>query len=194
MKKINILNSFYKRENFYFRANFLIMKKLLFTLLLSIFPLISFAQNSDSLKLGKSNREFFIKGDQKFKFSEYKKVFTNPEALNYMKKANTNSTVSQIFGAIGGGFIGFGLAKQILRTKTAYHNGVAYKVKDKSGWGLVGIGAGFVGIGIPFAISSGKNMKKAVDTQNQNPEGGEAKTASYRLDITGNSIGLSYNF
>ncbi|NPA09597.1 MAG: hypothetical protein GXO46_11475 [Chlorobi bacterium] len=170
------------------------MKKLLFTLLLSIFPLISFAQNSDSLKLGKSNREFFIKGDQKFKFSEYKKVFTNPEALNYMKKANTNSTVSQIFGAIGGGFIGFGLAKQILRTKTAYHNGVAYEVKDKSGWGLVGIGAGFVGIGIPFAISSGKNLKKAVDTQNQNPEGGEAKTASYRLDITGNSIGLSYNF
>lgn len=62
------------------------MKKLLFSLILSIIPLISFAQNSDSLTLGKSNREFFIKGDQKFKFSEYKKVFTNTEALNYRKK------------------------------------------------------------------------------------------------------------
>lgn len=89
------------------------MKKLLFSLILSIIPLISFAQNSDSLTLGKSNREFFIKGDQKFKFSEYKKVFTNTEALNYMKKANTNSTVSQIFAAIGGGLIGYGLVKKL---------------------------------------------------------------------------------
>jgi hypothetical protein len=29
------------------------MKKIVFTLILSIFPLISFAQNSDSLRIGK---------------------------------------------------------------------------------------------------------------------------------------------
>ncbi len=168
------------------------MKKLLFTLLLSIFPLISFAQNSDSLKLGKSNREFFIKGDQKFRFSEYKKVFTNPEALNYMKKANTNGTVSQIFGAIGGAFVGYGLVKEITRNKTVYYNGVAVKKKESGGWGFVGIGLGAIGIGIPFALSSGKNLKKAVETQNSGIS--EPKTASYRLDISGNSIGLTYNF
>ena len=170
------------------------MKKLLFTILLSIFPLVVFAQHSDSLKLGKSNREFFIKGDQTFKFSEYRKVFTHPEALGYMKKSNTNSTVAQVFGAIGGGFIGFGLAKEIFRNKTAYHNGVAYKVKDKSGWGLIGIGVGAIGIGIPFAISAKKNLQKAVDTQNQNLGTNETKATSYRLDIRGNSIGLTYNF
>jgi hypothetical protein len=170
------------------------MKKLLFSIILSIIPLISFAQNSDSLKLGKSNREFFIKGDQKFKFSEYKKVFTNPEALHYMKKANTNSTISQVFGAIGGGFIGYGLVKEITRNKTVYMNGVAIKKKESGGWGLMGIGLGAIGIGIPFAISSGKNMKKAIDTQNQNPGTSETKATSYRLDISGNSIGFTYSF
>lgn len=163
-------------------------------MLLSIFPVISFAQNSDSLKLGKSNREFFIKGDQKFKFSEYKKVFTNPEALNYMKKANTNSTVSQIFGAIGGGLIGYGLVKEVTKNKTVYNNGVAIKKKESGGWGLIGIGLGAVGIGIPFALNSGKNMKRAIDTQNKNPGTAETKATSYRLDISGNSIGLTYNF
>lgn len=167
------------------------MKKLLFILLVSIFPLFSFAQNSDSLKLGKSNREFFIKGDQKYKFSEYKKVFTNPEALNYMKKANTNSTVSQVFGAIGGAFIGFGLAKEITKNKTVYYNGVAVKEKKSGGWGLVGVGLGAIGVGIPFAVSAGKNLKKAVNTQNQ---AAENKSTSYRLDIRGNGVGLSYNF
>lgn len=163
-------------------------------MLLSIFPLISFAQNSDSLKLGKSNREFFIKGDQKFKFSEYKKVFTNPEALSYMKKSNTNGTVAQVFAGIGGAFIGYGLVKEVTRSKTVYSNGVAIKKKESGGWGLVGIGLGAVGIGIPFAISSGKNLKKAMEIQNQNPVTNETKVTSYRLEISGSGIGLAYNF
>ncbi|MCE3075345.1 hypothetical protein [Chryseobacterium gwangjuense] len=170
------------------------MKKLFFIMLLSIFPLISFAQNSDSLKLGKSNREFFIKGDQKFKFSEYKKVFTNPEALSYMKKSNTTGTVAQVFAGIGGAFVGYGLVKEITRNKTVYSNGVAIKKKESGGWGLIGIGLGAVGIGIPFAISSGKNLKKAMETQNQNPGTNETKATSYRLEISGSSIGLAYNF
>jgi hypothetical protein len=62
------------------------MKKIVFTLILSIFPLISFAQNSDSLRIGKTSRAFFIKDGQTYKASEYKKVFTNTEALHYMKK------------------------------------------------------------------------------------------------------------
>jgi hypothetical protein len=170
------------------------MTKFLLTLLLSAFSLSAFAQNSDSLTLGKSNREFFIKGDQKYKFSEFKKVFTNPEALSYMKKSNTNGTVAQIFGAVGGAFVGYGLVKEITRNKTVYYNGVAIKKKEKGGWGLIGIGLGAVGIGIPFAISSGKNLKKAIKTQNEADSNETKKTASYRLDIGGNGVGLSYNF
>ncbi|MCL8536340.1 hypothetical protein M9991_05625 [Chryseobacterium gallinarum] len=170
------------------------MKNFLCALLVSLFFMSTSAQVSDSLKLGKTNREFFIKGDQQYKFSEYKKVFTNPEALAYMKKANTNSTVSQVFAAVGGGFIGFGLAKELLRNKTVYRNGIAYKEKQAGGWGLIGIGLGCVGVGIPFAISAGKNLKKAVDTQNQGAGSDESKVTSYRLDIRGNGIALSYNF
>ncbi|WP_294243738.1 hypothetical protein [uncultured Chryseobacterium sp.] len=35
-----------------------------------------------------------------------------------------------------------------------------YKIKDKSGWGLIGIGAGAIGIGIPFAIGAKKICRK----------------------------------
>jgi len=170
------------------------MTKFLLTLLLSAFSLSAFAQNSDTLTLGKSNREFFIKGDQKYKFSDYKKVFNNPEALSYMKKSNTNATVAQIFGAVGGAFVGYGLVKEVTKNKTVYNNGVAIKKREKGGWGLIGIGLGAVGIGIPFAVSSGKNLKKAINTQNQSDAKDETKTTSYRLDIGGSGIGLSYNF
>lgn len=170
------------------------MKLLFSTLFMSFFFISTSAQVSDSLQLGKNTREFFIKGDQKFKFSEYKKVFTNPEALGYMKKSNTNGTVAQIFGAIGGGFVGFGLAKEIFKTKIIHQNGMTYKQKDKGGWGLVGIGLGAIGIGIPFAISASKNLKKAVNTQNQSIGTDETKKTSYKLDLSGNSVGVTYSF
>ena len=170
------------------------MKRILFTLILSVIPFISYAQDFDSLKLGKSSREFFIKGDQKFKFSEYKKVFTNDEALKYMKKSNSNSTIAQIFGGIGGGLIGFGLVKEITKNKKTYSNGVVIERKESGGWGLIGIGLGAIGIGIPFALSSSKNLKKAVETQNSANSNKSSKTTSYRLDISGSGVGLSYNF
>lgn len=174
------------------------MKKIVFTLILSIFPLISFAQNSDSLRIGKTSRAFFIKDGQTYKASEYKKVFTNTEALHYMKKARTNSTVSQIFGGIGGGLMGFGLARALSGgDKETYQNGVLIKEKQNGNWGLVLAGLGFVGVGIPFAISSGKNIKKAVKTQNEADQASpttDSKTTSYRFEIGGNGIALSYNF
>lgn len=171
------------------------MTKYLFTLFVSTFSVYTFAQNSDTLRIGKSNREFFIKGNQTYKASEFKKVFTNTEALNYMKKARANSTLSQIFGGIGGGLMGFGMARALSGgDKEVYMNGVLIKEKQKGNWGLVGIGLGVVGIGIPFAISSGKNLKKAFKTQNEADSGESAKTTSYRLDIGGNGVGLSYNF
>lgn len=171
------------------------MKKLSVAIAFSMTAL-TYAQHSDTIVLGKTNREFFIKGDQKYKFSEYKKVFTNPEALSYMRKSNTNGSIAQVFGAIGGGFIGYGLAQELFKTKTVYINGVAYKQKQKGGWGLVGIGLGAIGVSIPLAISAGKNMKKAIRTQNDadaNPSAETPKT-SYRLDVNGNGVGLTYNF
>ncbi len=140
---------------------------------------------------------FSSKDDQKYRFSEYKKVFTNPEALGYMRKSNTNGTVAQVFGALGGAFMGYGLAQELFfKKQTAYHNGVAYEIKRRGGWGIAGIGLGMVGVSIPFAIGACKNMKKAIRTQNDADAQSTAETpkTSYRLDVSGNSVGLTYNF
>lgn len=171
------------------------MKKILFIAALSTTAIV-YAQH-DTIVLGTTNREFFIKGDQKYRFSEYKKVFTNPEALAYMRKSNTNGTVAQVFGALGGAFMGYGLAQELFfKKQTAYHNGVAYEIKRRGGWGIAGIGLGMVGVSIPFAIGAGKNMKKAIRTQNDADAQSTAETpkTSYRLDVNGNGVGLTYNF
>lgn len=169
--------------------------KILFTILLSFLSTIAYCQNSDSLTLGKGNNDFFVKGNQKYRLSEYKKVFTNAEALQYMKKARTNSTVSQVFGGIGGAFMGFGLGRAISGgNKTVTQNGMVIKEKAKGTWGFIGAGLGIVGIGIPFALSSNKNLKKAVNAQNKSSENVETKATSYRFEIGGNGIALSYNF
>ncbi|MBD8083304.1 hypothetical protein [Chryseobacterium caseinilyticum] len=168
---------------------------ILFALLLSS---NLFSQTTDTLSLGKTGREFFIKGNQKYKASEYKSVFTNQEALAYMKKSRTNNAVSQVFGVMGGGLVGWGLATAISGKKTV-QNGMVIKEQAKGGWGLVGAGVGLIGIAIPFAIGSSKNLKNAVKTQNnadRNSTEAENTHASrfYKLEIGGNGVGLSYNF
>lgn len=170
------------------------MKKYYFVLLTGLFSTFMFSQNSDTLTLGKSKREFFIKGEEKFKLSEYKKVITNPEALSYMKKSNTNGTFAQIFAAIGGGFIGYGLVKEVTKNKTVYVNGAKIEKKEKGGWGLIGIGLGSIGVAIPFGVSANKNLKKAVQAQNSANTAEKAKTNSYSLNIHGNGVSLTYNF
>ncbi|MDH6251815.1 hypothetical protein M2347_001542 [Chryseobacterium sp. H1D6B] len=172
------------------------MKNRLLALFLSTFSLLSFAQKSDSLKLGKTNREFFIKGGQSYKFSEYKKVFTNPQALEYMKKANSNSTLGQIFGFTGGAFMGFGIVKALQKDKVNYINygygTIALTQKrNQGGWALAGIGAGVSVIGIVVSGKANKNLKKAVDTENGTVT---ANTAYYKVGFTGDGVALSYNF
>lgn len=175
-----------------------IMKNLSLLLFAFLFSSNLFSQTTDTLSLGKTGREFFIKGNQKYKSSEYKKVFTNPEALAYMKKSRTNNAVSQVFGVMGGGLVGWGLASAISGKKTV-QNGVVIKEQAKGGWGLVGAGVGLIGIAIPFAIGSSKNLKNAVKAQNNaDRNGSEVQNTHasnfYKLESGGNGIGLSYNF
>ncbi len=159
------------------------MKKLLFLFAIAIYCL-SFSQVSIS-------RNKLVKDGQTYKFSEYEKVFKSQEAINYFSKARTNRTVGDVFGGIGGGFLGFGLVRALSGgDKTTYVNG--QKVTQKTtGWGFVGIGAGLIGIGIPFALAANKNAKKALEVEN-----GE-KTAFqpyFKVESSGTGIALSYNF
>lgn len=144
----------------------------------------------------KFEKNKLMKDGQTYKLKDYKEVFDIPEAENHFKKARTNSTVSQIFAASGGGFIGYGVSRLLLGDPPAqspsYSNPVVQKKRDKSGyWGLVGIGVGLVGIGIPFALSAEKNAKKAIAFEN-----GEtlAFQPHFKLETAGNGFALSYNF
>ncbi|WP_326981077.1 hypothetical protein VUJ46_12400 [Chryseobacterium sp. MYb264] len=133
-----------------------------------------------------------LKDGQEYRMTEYEKVFQNTEAKHYFQKYRTNSTVSMIFGGIGGGCMGFGLARALSggdKTVTDQY-GKQHKTETK-GWGLVGIGAGLVAIAIPFALSSKKNFDKALNAEN------ETSTAFYpyfKLEGSGNGMALSYNF
>lgn len=131
---------------------------------------------------------------QSYRSKDYKQVFQNEEALNYFKKARINNSVGNIFGFAGGGFMGFGLARLLSGNKTTIitNNGTeTIKTDNSNGWALMGIGAGLVGIGIPFALSSKKNADKAIQIEN-----GETTTFKpyFKIETSGTALALSYNF
>lgn len=136
-----------------------------------------------------------IKNGESYKFSQYDQVFTNSVAKDYFKKSRSNSTIGNIFGGIGGGCIGFGLARALSGgNNNKVSDGINTYVikKDNSGaWSLVGIGAGLIGIGIPFALAANKNAEKAIAIEN-----GEsvAFIPYFQIETAANGLALSYNF
>lgn len=136
-----------------------------------------------------------IKDGQSYKISQYREVFSNAEAQTYFKKARTNSTVGSIFAGLGGGVMGFGLARALSGNKATVstpHGTQTIKQDNGPAWTAVGIGAGIVGIGIPFAIAANKNAKKAIEIENG--ETGTAFQPYFRLESAGNGVAFSYNF
>ncbi len=80
-------------------------------------------------------------------------TLSNPEAYAEMKIARTNSTAANVLGAIGGFMVGFSLGSLLVG-------------KDPN-WGVVGAGAGFIGISIPFSIAFNKHARKAARIYNE---------------------------
>lgn len=74
------------------------------------------------------------------------------DAFKYLQKARTQSTLAIVSGFIGGALIGFELGKMI-------------GGKDANG-AVIGVGAGFILVGIPFDISARKNVKRSVYAYN----------------------------
>ncbi|MGC4130021.1 MAG: hypothetical protein QM564_10830 [Bergeyella sp.] len=134
-----------------------------------------------------------VKDGQTYKMSQYADVFQNQEALSLVKKYRTNNTVANVFAVTGGFGLGYGLTTLISGKKnTISANGTTYtKEAKKGGWAFLAAGVGLVGIGIPFAIASKKNMDKAIQIEN-----GEATAFQpyFQLEPTGNGLALSYNF
>jgi len=155
-------------------------------ILLSLTLAFQFSFSQVSLSNGKLNKD-----GKDYKFSEYKQVFQNQEALNYYTKYKTNKNFSLVFGGVGGACMGFGLARALSGGDKTFIDsyGVTHKTKTK-GWELVGVGAGLVAIGIPFSLSAKKNLNKAIDIEN----GTIIPSAYFKIETSGSSIALSYNF
>ena len=159
------------------------MKKLIFFFTIFIFN-FSFSQVTIS-----GNK--LIKDGKSYKFSKYQEVLTNSEAQVLFKRSRTNRTISNVFAGFGGGFMGFGLARALSGgDKTVIINGQTVTQKSK-GWELVGIGAGLVGIGIPFALAAKKNTQKALELENGT---GTAFQPYFKIETAGTGLALSYNF
>ena len=159
------------------------MKKLIFFFTIFIFN-FSFSQVTIS-----GNK--LIKDGKSYKFSKYQEVLTNSEAQVLFKRSRTNRTISNVFAGFCGGFMGFGLARALSGgDKTVIINGQTVTQKSK-GWELVGIGAGLVGIGIPFALAAKKNTQKALELENGT---GTAFQPYFKIETAGTGLALSYNF
>lgn len=138
-----------------------------------------------------------VKEGSKYPFSKYESVFTNSEAKETFKKAKNNASVGQIFGFAGGLSMGFGIGQLILGPKKEFSYNIttgtssSKKVGKAKGWGMLGIGAGLVGIGIPFAISAEKNAKKALALENGETT---AFKPHFKIENSENGIAFSYHF
>ncbi|KFF73925.1 hypothetical protein HX13_15335 [Chryseobacterium sp. P1-3] len=126
----------------------------------------------------------FEKAGKQYKLKDYRQVITKEEALAYVRRARTNKTIGEVFAFSGGFCMGYGLFQALAGSKYPGDN------NKSRGWTMVGIGAGIVGIGLPFALSVNKNLIKAVDIENGTPP----HTGQLNMNIGTNGIGLSYNF
>lgn len=154
-----------------------------------IFSQMSFAQVS-------FEKNKLVKDGVKYSLSKYDKVFTNPQAIDYIEKGRSNKTVADILGFTGGFGIGFGLVGALISPNnktlsTSYGPPTTIKY-DKSGyWTVLGVGAGLALVSIPFYSGANKNIKKAIAIENGEPV---AFKPYFNIESAGNGLAVNYNF
>lgn len=139
--------------------------------------------SADSIRIKKilGGYKFYI-GTSKLNMEELKIVLeSNAQAYQQLKSAQSANTVASIIGGIGGALVGIPI-------------GTAIAGKDAN-WALAGVGAGLIGVSIPFSVKANKLAKKAVNTYNSGLRSGSFWNRSeLHLSIAGNKIGLTLQF
>jgi len=102
---------------------------------------------------------------------------SHKKAHDFALKAKTNKGFSDVFGAIGGGLIGWSIGTKI--------GGGEFNEN------LIYTGLGIVAVGIPFSIGMTKNAKKSVEAYNGNTG---VSSVQYSFIANSNGLGLSLNF
>lgn len=124
---------------------------------------------------------FFVQNDKEVTRKQMVEVMkVNPEACKQMQYARSNYFASNIFGFIGGGFIGWPLGTL---AGDGYPN-----------WTLVGIGAGFVALSVPFAVSYSKQSKNAIRIYNNGLTQTGLRKINMDVGLANNGIGMKMKF
>ncbi|MAD96171.1 MAG: hypothetical protein CMB99_02480 [Flavobacteriaceae bacterium] len=158
------------------------MKKILLTLTLLIGSItLSFAQKIEYQKVF-GGYKYTQDGSYLTMKQISKAVEANTQAFDLMKKAQSNNSIANVMGFIGGGLIGWPIG-------TAVGGGDA-------NWALAGIGAGLVAVAIPISNSAHKKARKAIDMYNSSNGMASTKNFTPEFKIVGNTngFGISMSF
>jgi uncharacterized protein YcfJ len=101
---------------------------------------------------------------------------SNSEAFKEMTAAKTNQAAGTVFGFIGGFLVGWPL-------------GTAIGGGDPN-WTLAAVGAGFIGVSIPFSIAYTKRATRAVDIYNADTRTSSKNKLQLNFGVSQNRIGL----
>ncbi len=140
------------------------------------------AQQIEMVKRPLDTPEFY-QNDKKYKMSELVKLMkSNYKAVEYMKKARTNNTFSQIFVFSGASLVGFPVGTSI--------------GGGDPNWTLAMVGGGLMVLSVPFLTATNRNGKKAVEAYNAG-FGNSESTAfiqTVTFSFTGNGVSLALQF
>jgi hypothetical protein len=157
--------------------------KTLFISSILIFSCIAVqSQNlSDTIQIEKKLSTSYLMYGQKLTPKQLLNIMEiNSAAYDVMKKAKRNYDVAQVFGAVGGALIGFPIG-------TAIAGGDA-------NWLLAGVGAGLIGVAIPFSIKFNKNARAAVAIYNGGIKSLGYQRPEMKLGVSNNGLGLTLTF
>jgi len=105
----------------------------------------------------------------------------NTQTAELAQAAQTNFTVGNILGFAGGFLVGWPLGSAIRG--------------DEPNWTLAAVGAGLIGLSIPFTSAGNKKLKKALDLYNKSFQKSSYKfRPQYSISTNGNGIALVISF
>lgn len=159
------------------------MKKFFLTSFFCFAIVVAFSQSvTDTIEIKRSFwGTTFRQNGENLKMKDMLEITkSNPTAYAQMKKARNKSTVSSIFGGVGGFLVGYTI-------------GTAIAGKDPN-WAVAGVGAGLIGAGIPFSVNAGKYAKRAVSNYNQGLQNLTTKTLQMEAVIAANGLGIKLTF
>ena len=147
------------------------------------------AQNNDTTRVTQNTIESeksalgkkYYLGNERLTLNRLSEITaSNSLAHQKIKQAQACNVVGIIFGAIGGGCIGYPLGTLL---------GGGDPV-----WLIAGIGVGFLAIGIPVAITGDRRLAEGVALYNQGLRQASANTVYFRLGFSPMGVGVAMKF